>query len=705
MVTFNTASNVKRPKRLNNAIRAWAYESLMGKYGSEAKRTPYIEITSENFNELNDIDKYDYSINEIAKNAPIRVCDEELVSGSATLGGAIFHEVPAKYNGKAVFSSVSHLTIDYKTSLDKGVDYYEEVINAKLLQGNLNAEEKRFLISLLNVISSMRIYHKRYLKAVEFIKPKVYENLLQVPFKPARNFYEAVQSIWFIFLFLRLTGNWPGIGRLDWLVGSYLKADLKNGSITKTKAREILASLFIKGTEWIEKDTPLCSGDAQHYQNIVLGGIDENGVEVTNEVTYLVLDLGEELGISDFPITVRVNSNTPKKLLNKMARVIRHGGGVVAVYNENVVIKGMVNYGYNEKEARNFANDGCWETQIPGATRFGYMPFDSLALLQKVTLNRYENVNFNSFSELFSAYVKDLNGEVKEICNGVVNNNFEDRNLGVKKQRPCSVVSLFINGCIDNAKSYYELGPKYNIISPHIGGIVDTVNALYAIKKLVFDDKIITFSKFLTALKNDWQGCEEIRAKAKLLKYYGTDNDEVDSIYCDIINEFYLACKRCDTHKNLKFPAGVSTFGREIEWGKSRLATPFGSKKGDILSSNSSPTPSTDTDGVTAVIKSYAKADLTKMVTGTALDVKLSPSAFTGVEGLNAIKSLINGFVALGGYFMQIDSVSAETLKKARENPAEFKTLSVRVSGWNARFVTLTKEWQDMIIQRTEHNE
>jgi formate C-acetyltransferase len=123
------------------------------------------------------------------------------------------------------------------------------------------------------------------------------------------------------------------------------------------------------------------------------------------------------------------------------------------------------------------------------------------------------------------------------------------------------------------------------------------------------------------------------------------------------------------------------------------------------LSGNASPTPGTDTEGATAVIKSYTKADLSEMVTGTALDIKLMPSTFSGQCGISAIKSLIKAFVSLGGYFMQIDSVSVETLKKARENPQEYKTLSVRVSGWSARFVTLTKEWQDMIIQRMEHEE
>lgn len=701
---FLTASKTARPIRLNNKTRAWAMKSMQGAYGDEALKTPYVEIDYQGFENLRPIKQYDYAINLIAKTAPIRVCEEELVSGSATLGNAIYHEIPAYYKGKAIYTSVSHLTVDYETALKKGVDYYVDKINKRLLDNLLTDKQREFLNSLLNVINAMKIYHKRYLTATKTVKPEVYNNLLQVPFKPAKNFHQAVQSIWFIFSFLRLTGNWPGIGRLDYLLGDYLKADLKSGALTLSTAREILSSMFIKGTEWIQTKTPLGSGDAQHYQNVVLAGIDENGKEITNNVTYLTLDIIEELGISDFPITVRINEKSPAKLLNKVARVVRHGGGVVAVYNENTVISAMVNYGYPLKEARNFANDGCWETQIPGKTRFGYMPFDSLKILQTKTLNNYENANYETFESLYNAYIKNLNEEVADICYGLKNNKIAGRNLCFDNQPPCSAVSLFENGCIENAKSYLELGPIYNVISPHIGGTADTVNALYAIKKAVYDFKIVSLPTFLKALKNNWQDNSELLSFVRSLNYYGTDNDEVDEIYSSVLHEFYLACIKNDTLQRLKFPAGASTFGREIEWAPNRLATPFGKESGVILAGNSSPTPGTDTEGATAVIKSYCKANLTEMVTGTALDIKLSPTSLNGSNGITAIKSLITGFIKLGGYFMQIDTVSAKTLKKAQENPSEFKTLSVRVSGWNARFITLTKEWQDMVIQRTEHN-
>lgn len=707
---FSSASNEKRPIRLSAKTRKWAWESLHGKYGKEAMETPFLSIDDDNFLQYEHIDKYDIMIQKIAREAPLRICEEELVSGSATLGAAILHIVPVYYQEKAVFSSVSHLTLDYATTLRYGLEFYEKKIAERLKDEALSQKQIRFLQSLSNTINCLRIYHSRYLQATKEVKPEIYKNLLQVPFQPARNFHEAVQSIWFLFSFVRLCGNWPGIGRIDWLLGDYLKHDLETGVLTKKQAREILASFFIKGTEWIDGNMAnVRSGDAQHYQNIVLAGVDENGVEITNDVTYLVLDIIEELGISDFPITVRISQKSSEKLLNKVARVIRHGGGTVAIYNEDLILKALTDFGYSLKEARSFANDGCWEVQVPGKTRFGYLAFDSLALLQNQTLQGYNDVEFSSFEELYAQYLVDLEEHVRlqvQATQDIYSAEPFGISWSMSSLLPTSVISLFENGCIEKAISYYEGGAIYNVRSPHIGGIADTVNSLYAIKKLIFEEKKLSFAEFMVVLRNNWQGSEQLRAYVSSYPYYGCDHDEVDEIYVRLLQDFYLICKKLDDQRlySFRYPAGVSTFGRELDWLPNRLATPEGTTVGTVLAGNASPTPGTDTEGITAVIKSYCKADLSKMVTGTALDLKISPTSIQGDNGLVALKQLIRSFVKLGGYFMQLDSVSAETLKKAQENPQDYKTLSVRVSGWNARFITLTKEWQDMVIQRTEHH-
>ena len=692
---FPSANGIERPIRLSEATRRFALDSLGHKYGLLTRSDPGVDLTAEELADLTDLEKYDLAIKKIALEAPIRICPGELVSGAATLGAAIDHKVPAFCDGKMLFWSVSHLTVDFETVVKKGVGYIEEQAKAAL-QKYQGTEREAFCKSALNCLTAFRIYHKRYLEALKE-RPEYrsnYENLLHVPFSPAKNFYEGVQSIWFTFSFLRLCGNWPGIGRLDVLLGDLLENDLKEGKLTLDEAREILSHLFIKGCEWI-CGGDYGSGDAQHYQNIVLSGTDENGNDVTNSVTYLALDIVEETGISDFPITVRLNKNTDEKLLKRVAETMRMGGGIVAVYNEEVVLRSLTDYGYPRSEAAKFANDGCWEVQVPGKTNFSYHPFDSLAILQKETLKSYDgSVDFASFEELYSAYVKDLKAFLETLL--------KDR-LNFKPSSPCTVVSLFEEGCLKKGLSYLEGGPIYNVYSPHIGGLADTVNFLYAVKKLVFDDALVSFRELIGILAANWEGYETLLAYAKTkYAYYGNDHDEVDELCVRLINDFADGCDALNNRSGYIFPGGVSTFGRQLQWSKHRLACAHGRKAGEVLAANASPTPGSDQVGATAVIRSYCKCDLKRLPTGAALDIRLLPSIVKGEEGLEALVSLLKGFVLLGGFFMQPDIVDATVLHEAQRDPENYQNLSVRVSGWNARFVTLNKEWQDMIISQNE---
>jgi formate C-acetyltransferase len=262
---------------------------------------------------------------------------------------------------------------------------------------------------------------------------------------------------------------------------------------------------------------------------------------------------------------------------------------------------------------------------------------------------------------------------------------------------------LFERGCIENGRSYFEGGPIYNIVSPHIGGLADTVNSLYAIKKLVYEEKKITLPAFFRILKNDWEGEEALRQYVMThYSYYGNDNDEVDLLCARLIDDFADICETLNGKCGYRFPAGVSTFGRQLEWIPQRASSPHGRKRGEILAGNSSPTPGTDCEGATAIIQSYCKSDLSRMTTGAALDLKLLPSAVEGENGLLALTALMRGFVALGGFFMQLDIADASVLRDAQAHPETYQNLSVRVSGWNARFVTLSREWQNMIIEQTE---
>ena len=707
---FYTPNRMTRPIRLSEKTRQFAYDSLNHKYGIETREHNAVsldEIDIEIYQKMSPLMRYDTAIFQIVSKAPLRICDGERISGAATLGLAIDHRVPATYGGVKIFSSVSHLTVDFETVVKKGINHIRKEAEISL-EKHRGTEKEDFLKSCLHCLNCFDIWHKRYLDALAD-RPEYranYENLKRVPMEPAANFYEAVQSIWFTFAFLRLCGNWPGIGRIDCLLGEYLKNDLQKGIVTLDEAREILAHFFIKGCEWVAGGDYV-SGDAQHYQNILLGGIDENGCDVTNEVTYLVLDILEELGISDFPTSVRLNQNTDEKLLRRVAEVMRYGGGMLAVYNEDKVIEALQKDGYELSEARRFANDGCWEVQVPGKTFFMYLPFDSLHILQKNTLNGYEaGVDYPTFESLYQRYIADLKRAVEALVQVRVekcNTRNEKGEWVWESLTPCTVISLFERGCIEKGCSYFEGGPIYNIISPHIGGLADTVNSLYAIKKLVFEEQRLTLPEFMRVLKNDWEGEEPLRQYVLThYSYYGNDNEEVDRLAARLLDDFADICAELNGKCGYRFPAGVSTFGRQLEWIPQRASSPHGRKKGEILAGNSSPTPGTDREGATAIIRSYCNADLSRLTTGAALDLKLLPSAVEGEDGLSALMALMRGFVILGGFFMQLDVADVSVLRDAQEHPEDYQTLSVRVSGWNARFVTLSREWQNMIIEQTE---
>ena len=711
---FPTASLQPRPVRLSSSTRDWAWRSMHGEYGDEAKTHMAVSLDHiEGFEELSEIEQYDLAIRQIALDAPLRLCPEEHICGAATLGNGIIHYGPAHYHGKPAFECRSHLTLRLDKVVCEGLDAYKLDIANRLKDSALTPEQCQIIQSLDNVIEAIRIWHARYLEATKTQRPDLYLPLLQVPFGPATSFREAIQSVWFIFAFTRLCGYWPGIGRLDWLVGPYLEKDLAEGWLTIDEAREIMASFFIKGCEWILSDTPVATGDAQHYQNLVLAGIDEEGSEVTNTATYLALDIVEELGISDYPITMRLNPNTPERLLRRIAEVMRHGGGIVAIYNEPLILRALEKEGYCTTEARRFANDGCWEIQIPGKTNFSYSPFDGLQILnQLLNINTQDDVPaFSSVEAIYQAYLVKLDQVIHQLYQQRITDVYELRDgrwRSIKAVKPSSVVSLFEDGCLQKGQFYDDLGPEYTLRSPHIGGAPDVANSLHAIDQLVFKEKKLTLSELVSLLRSNWEGEEVLRQYVRTkYTYYGNDTDEADFWHSRLLNDFADLVHKYAQNSvyPVRFVPGVSTFGRQVDWLPNRTATAFGYRKGAILAGNDSPTPGTDFAGATAMIKSHCKSDLIRQSCGAALDVKILPATLSGENGVESLISLMRGFLDLGGIFLQLDAVDVQTLFEAQIHPENYKTLSVRVSGWNARFVTLNREWQNMIIERNAQNQ
>lgn len=528
--------------------------------------------------------------------------------------------------------------------------------------------------------------------------------LLHVPENPPRSFHEAVQSLWFLYAFQRLMGTWSGIGRIDEMLWPYLEKDLQDGVATLDEAREILAHFWIKGCEWtgaLSSFGPVGSGDAQHYQNIILAGIDRNGNEVCNPVTYLVLDIVEELHISDFPIAVRLNRRSPETLLRRIAEVQRHGGGIVAVYNEEVVIESLVRFGYPLDEARCFANDGCWEMQIPGKTLFSYVPFDGLSLLHEtlgLTCPESPAPDYPDFETLYQAYLERLAAQL-EAHHAMADNWC----IG---GHAMPLVAMFVDDCIERTRGYYDRGAKYNVLAPHIGGIANVADSLSVIRKLVYEDRYLDLPSFVAILRDDWQDHEQLRRLIRTrFIFYGNDNDQADAIAQRVYDDYTALAARTRERNGVLRPAGISTFGREIEWAAPhgpRRASPDGRRLGEVLATNCSPSPGVDAQGPTAVLNSYCKFDFSRCPNGATLELKIHPETVRGETGIDALAALLRVFVRQGGMFLHVDVVDSALLVDAQRHPEKYPNLAVRVAGWSARFATLNKSWQDMVIARTQ---
>ncbi len=641
----------------------------------------------------------------IALHAPLRHFPGEKLAGAATLREATWHRIPL-----TEFSSISHTTLGFEKALRIGYRGIRAEIDARLARGDLEAEGRDLLEAMGICLDAAGIWHGRYVKLLEeriasaggadrSNDMEVLAALRRVPEEPPASFREGVQALWLLWDFQRLCGNWSGIGRFDKMLGPLLRADLEAGRISLDEARELVAHFWIKGCEWITAEGR-GSGDAQFYQNIVLAGVDEAGRPVANKVTDLVLDVVEELHISDFPIAVRIDSRTPSRLLNRIAAIQRLGGGIVAIYNDERIIPTLTGFGYPLAEARDFANDGCWEVIIPGKTAFGYQPFDALRLLQEtlgLSVSASEGETLPAAFADFESLYADFRGRLEAVLDRLLDERFFN-------DQPAPLASLLVEGCIEKGRGYLAGGPKYTVCSPHAGGLPDVANSLLVIRRLVYETGEFTLPEFVAVLRANWEGQEVLRRRiGSRFDFWGNDSVEADALLRRVFDDYTGYVWRHRERHGVLRPAGISTFGREgSDYLSHRTASAAGHKAGAILSANFSPSPGTDRRGPTAVIRSHCSVDLGRLPGGTALDLKIAPDSVRGEVGLEALSGLMRSFVTLGGVFMQTDVVDTELLRRAQEHPEAYPNLSVRISGWSARFATLTREWQEMIIARTE---
>jgi len=540
-----------------------------------------------------------------------------------------------------------------------------------------------------------------------------------------RTFFEALQMTWFTHLLLWIESNAhsQAIGRLDQYLYPYYEKDIKEKRMTREEALELIGCFFIKIGE-IKKLRPW--SETQHlggrptFQAITIGGQDSSGRNVTNELSYLILEATACLKIPEPVVIIRVHSETPDDFLLKgIEALIRHGGGLPSFFSDEAIIPALLNVGIPLNEARNYAMVACSEPAIPGKTLShtgGGVTYINLPKLLELTLNGGKDPNtniclcpddrdlaiFESFDEVIEAYKKQLKYYVQfiPICADVIAQTFADLN-------PTPYTSGLLDYRIEIGKDMTEGGgPNSNDTLINLYGLPNVANSLAAIKKVVFEEKRISGKELKEALLTNFEGLrgEEIRRMLLNAPKYGNDDDYVDLIMEEVGKSFIREIRKYDPPwRGGTYGISIQTITGNVPAGEVTGATPDGRKAGEALADNISPQAGTDVNGVTAMLKSVGKIDHSSYLNGTILNVKFHPTAVKG-EGVSKLAALIRTYLTdFKGWQIQFNIISAEKLKEAQRKPAEYKDLLVKVAGYSAQFISLDKELQDQIICRTEN--
>ena len=541
-----------------------------------------------------------------------------------------------------------------------------------------------------------------------------------VPAHPARTFYEAMQSVYLyhVCTFMEQNAASYNPGRMDQYLWPFYKADLDTGRILPERAQELFDCLWIKYSEpclFQDGTTAEYASGYNMFQNVCAGGIDENGQDAVNDLSYMILQATMDVRLYQPSLSVRYNlGKNPNKFLRKIVELIKLGTGFPAFHNDEVGIRMMQNKGIPLREAYNWNPCGCVETNLMGKLK-GYTAIADVnlgsivefALLNgihrnsglKLGVESGDPGEFETYGDFTRAVKKQLAHVIRKVveANGVLDEIWDDR--------PVPVTSLSHAECIENATDYAWGGAKYNTGNGIIyDGVADFINSLAAVKHLVFNCKKITLAELVDALEKDFVGYETIQRLCENAPKFGNDNPEVDNIAADMFA--FIAAETESYHgKYGRMMAGMLPVTAHVPLGFSVGALPSGRKAWTSLTDGISPTGGTDINGATAVLKSIAKIPHDLFVSGTLLNMKIEPALLETETGMRNLMALLKSLCSLGIYHVQFNVISAETLLKAQQCADDYRDLLIRVAGYTAYFVELGKDVQDEIINRTvQHN-
>ncbi len=602
-------------------------------------------------------------------------------------------------------------------------EYMNETINGEEYVRKCNAIE-----SMIITMEAAIAWSKRYAKLAreladkekDPLKKKDYETIAQncewVPENPPRSLPEALQSYWFIHLiinFIELPQVGSGI-RFDVIFDPFYVKDVKDGRLDRDEAQEWVEFVFVKFQETGFLHAPIWSGfggGALGYQTVTIGGVDAAGNDVTNEMSYIVLDATKSVRAIVPPLALRWHDKIPKKLVDKAIEVMASGMPQPAIFNDKVIIVRLVNLGCPLEDARSYSINNCMVPHIPGknmnhisAWASGVpLPFclntalgiDPLALYKKSGKTVIDAATISSMDELMDATVENYKWIIHRL---VLIGNITDALY--KEFVPRPFLSSVLDDCIERAQDVRDWNylPDYRDVT--LFGLNTVADSLAAVKKVVFDDKKATMGEMIEALKNNWKGYEHLQKLCLEAPKFGNDDDYADFISRDFARRISEETQRCKT--NLGTPCIPDGTASTAWWmfGRICAATADGRSTGDPFNDGTvSPMTGRDKKGPTAVLKSVSKVDpLTSW--NQLFNQTVSPEY---LEGHNAelFAQYLKTFGDLGIHHIQFTSVSRDTLLDAQENPEKYPALQVRVAGFAAYFIDLDKNLQDSIIDRT----
>ncbi|CAM3607494.1 formate C-acetyltransferase [Vibrio aquimaris] len=521
------------------------------------------------------------------------------------------------------------------------------------------------------------------------------------------SFYEACQLFWYMNILLQYESNASSLslGRFDQYMLPFYQRSIEIGE-SQAFIQELLESLWIKTNDIVllrsSSSAKFFAGFPTGY-TILLGGLTHTGKSAVNALSNLCLEAYQSVQLPQPNLGVRVNEFIDRHFLLKTAQTIRLGTGIPQIFNDEVVVPAFLNRGVSLEDSRDYSVVGCVELSIPGKT-YGLHDIAMFNLLKVMELVLQRNVDSPEIS--FEFLLKEIRVAIKHYVKLMVEgSNICD--IGHRDWAPVPLLSSFISDCVKAGQDITYGGARYNFSGVQGIGIANLSDSLHALKRYVFEEKRSSFKEFVDILNANFDGPDGKQIRTRLMnKYdkYGNDIDEVDNLGSELLRMFCLEVEKYNNPRGGKFTPGCYTVSAHVPLGEVVGATADGRLSGEQLADGGlSPMLGKDQIGPTAVLKSVSKLDNYLLSNGSLLNVKFSPATLAGQQGLNKLSDFIRAFMKLKLQHIQFNVLNAETLKAAQNNPQNYAGLVVRVAGYSAFFVELSKEIQDDIIRRTTH--